>query len=175
MPRLLFPPRGLVEQNSPFIIGRRRSAAQVFAEVDAPLHRRALLYRLAPAGDIGEIVERLTERLGDQHPGPRGHISDRIFVDNVFSRLQPPLQDAQAAVVFVGVALVRIGMLPLSVVDVVAELAGHRAEIADLPEQPLEGLLAAAAALRHEAAGLLGEVDQDRAGFENRHGPSSAS
>src|SRR5207237_792489 len=52
-----------------------------------------------------------------------------------------------------------------------AELAGHRAEIADLPEQPLQGFLPAASGLRHEPPGALGQMDQDGAGFENRHRP----
>src|SRR5260370_40906093 len=42
-----------------------------------------------------------------------------------------------------------------------AQLAGHRAEIADLPEQPFEALFAAAPDLRHEAPGLFREVDKD--------------
>src|SRR5260370_29505783 len=50
-----------------------------------------------------------------------------------------------------------------------AQLAGHRAEIADLPEQPFEALFAAAPGLRHEAPGLFREVDKDRTRFEHRH------
>src|SRR5260370_39833694 len=50
-----------------------------------------------------------------------------------------------------------------------AQLAGHRAEIAALPEQPFEALFAAAPGLRHEAPGLFREVDKDRTRFEHRH------
>src|SRR5271170_1547020 len=50
-----------------------------------------------------------------------------------------------------------------------AELAGHRAEIADLPEQPFQGFFAAAPGLRHEVSNLFREVDKDRTRFENRH------
>src|SRR5580765_8470896 len=48
------------------------------------------------------------------------------------------------------------------------DLAGHRPEPAHLPHQPFEHRhLAAQIALRPELAGLLSEVDEDRAGFED--------
>src|SRR4051794_815471 len=59
-------------------------------------------------------------------------------------------------------------MLALRIVDEMAELSGHRAEIADLPEQPFQHFFASAPRRRHEATGFLGEMDQDRAGFEDR-------
>src|SRR6516225_8641153 len=62
-------------------------------------------------------------------------------------------------------------MLTLCVIDEVAELPGHWAEIADLPEQPLQALLAAAPALGHEPPGPLGEMDQDRTRFEHWERP----
>src|SRR5205807_6421930 len=61
--------------------------------------------------------------------------------------------------------------LALRVIDEVAELAGHRAEIADLPEQPFQHFLAGPLALRHELPAPLSEVDQDRTGFEDRQRP----
>jgi hypothetical protein len=48
-----------------------------------------------------------------------------------------------------------------------AELAGHRALVADLPEQPLYQLLAAGRVGRREASGLPGEIEQDRARLEH--------
>ena len=50
-----------------------------------------------------------------------------------------------------------------------ADLAGHRTEVADLPEQPLEDCLAALRIARHELPGFLGKVDEDRARFEHRY------
>src|SRR5258707_719885 len=77
----------------------------------------------APARDVGELVERLAERARDQHPRPGRHVGDRIVADDEFPPLQPVLQDAETAVVFVGVALVRVGVLALRIVDEMAELA----------------------------------------------------
>jgi hypothetical protein len=58
----------------------------------------------------------------------------------------------------------------LNLVDgVVAEmivLAGHRPEIAHLPEQPLDRLVAAAQIARDELSGLVGEIEEDRARLE---------
>ena len=62
--------RGLIEQDPPLVLARRRRAAQLLAEIDPRLHGGALLDRLAPARDVGKFVERLPERFGDQHPGP---------------------------------------------------------------------------------------------------------
>ena len=47
-------------------------------------------------------------------------------------------------------------------------LAGHRAEPAHLPEQPLDLFGARTQIAGEELAGLLGEIEQDGAGFEHR-------
>jgi hypothetical protein len=47
-------------------------------------------------------------------------------------------------------------------------LPGHRPEAADLPEEPLQRVVAAVHVVRQEPAGFLGEVLQDRAGLEDR-------
>src|SRR5215472_4598034 len=163
--------RGLVEQDPPFGVARRGRAAQLLAEIDAALHRWALLDRLAPPRDPGKIVERLAQWLGDQHPGPRRHVGDRILVENELAAAQPALEHPEAAVVLVGIALVRVRVLARRVIDEMAQLPGHRAEIADLPEEPLQALLAATPAQRHEPSGPLGEMDQDGARLEERHRP----
>ena len=129
----------------------------------------------APASDIWKIIERLAQRLGNQHPRPRRHIGDRVIVEDKFAPVEPAFEHAEAAIVFVGIALVRIGVLALRVVDKMAELPGHRPEIADLPEQPFESFLTPAPGLRHKPSRLFGQMDQDRARFENRHRPSGSS
>ncbi len=54
----------------------------------------------------------------------------------------------------------------------VMRLAEHRADAAHLEHQPLERLVAAAQVGGQKAAGLGGEVDEDRARFEQRDRPS---
>src|ERR1700736_1783693 len=102
---------GLVEQYRALGVGRRGGSAQLLAEVDAALDRRAVAHRGAPARDIGEFLDRLAERLGDQHPRPRGHVGDRILAEDELAPIEPAVEHAETAVVFVGVALVRIGVL----------------------------------------------------------------
>src|SRR2546430_12424015 len=38
-------------------------------------------HRRSPARHIREIVERLPQRFGDQHPGPGCHVGDRILAE----------------------------------------------------------------------------------------------
>ena len=59
------------------------------------------------------------------------------------------------------------------VVAEVTGLAGHRAEVADLPEQPLVHLDAARDSRRVELAGLVAEILQDGARLEDRDRPAA--
>jgi hypothetical protein len=164
-------PGCLIEKDPPLLFAWRGRATQLFAQIHPSLHRRALLDRVAPAGDVGELVERLAERFGDQHPWPARHIGYRVVVEGEVAVSEAAFEHTETAVVLVGIALAGIRMLTLSVIDEVAELPGHRTEIADLPEQPLQALFAGAPALRHEPPGPLGEMDQDRARLEHRQRP----
>jgi hypothetical protein len=62
-------------------------------------------------------------------------------------------------------------MLAFRVIDEMAELAGHRPEIADLPEQPLHHFLPGAPARRHEPPAALGQMQEDRARLEHADRP----
>src|SRR5216683_2458964 len=157
---------GLVEEDPPLLVGGRGRAAPLLAEVDAALDRWAIPDRRAPARNIGKFVERLAQRLRYQHPRPARHVDDRIIADDEFAALQPALQDAEAAIVFVGIALVRIGVPALGVIDEMAELAGHRPEIADLPEQPFRDLLTGAPTCRQKPTAALGQMQEDGARFK---------
>ena len=66
-----------------------------------------------------------------------------------------------------------IRVLARRIIDKMAELARHRAEIADLPEQPFQALLPATTALRHELPSPLGQVDQDGTRLEHGHRPAT--
>ena len=52
-----------------------------------------------------------------------------------------------------------------------AVLAGHRAERAHLPKEPLRYVGTGARFRRQKLAGLLGEILEDGAGFENLQRP----
>ena len=94
-----------------------------------------------------------------------------------YSRLRQPLvQHAMQALDLVGVALDRVGQLLRRVGREMVVLAEHRPDPAHLEHQPLQAGEPVARVGRDQLPGLLGEVDQDRAGLEQRHrrppGPS---
>ena len=95
------------------------------------------------------IVSRQRARLGKSSSGwPSGraistHIGDRVVAEDETTTLEPTLENPKAAVVLVGITLMRIGVVARRIIDEMAELAGHRTEIADLPEQPFEALFPA--------------------------------
>ena len=60
------------------------------------------------------------------------------------------------------------------VVAEVMVLPGHRAEPAHLPERPLDRVVAAVEIRRQKFSGLLGEIQQHRAGLEDRDRLSAA-
>jgi len=64
---------------------------------------------------------------------------------------------------FLQVTLFRVGRLALVVFHEVVNLAEHRAGSAHLPHQPFDRAIALRAILGEQLAGLVGEVDQDRA------------
>src|SRR5262249_17191199 len=66
------------------------------------------------------------------------------------------------------VAVDRVRHLLRRILAEMMVLAGHRAEPAHLPEEPLQHLGAAAEIARDEAAGLLGEIEKYGARFEER-------
>ena len=82
--------------------------------------------------------------------------------------VEPRLEHAEQALGFVAIALERalVGDLAPGEFVEVADLAEHRSDDGHLEEHPLDGLVAARRIGRHQLAGLVGEIEQDRAGFE---------
>ena len=76
---------------------------------------------------------------------------------------KPAIEHAKEPVGLLDMALHGVGNALRRVLHEVVVLAGHGSEAAHLPEHPLERCLAAAHVGADEAAGLLGEIDEDRA------------
>ena len=105
------------------------------AEINRALYRRAVLDQLAPASNVGEGVQRGPQRFGDQHPGPGDHIANRVVVaEDIRPTVELALQHPDTAVIFIGVAGVRIRVFAGRIIDEMAELAGHRPLVSGLPE-----------------------------------------
>jgi hypothetical protein len=81
---------------------------------------------------------------------------------------QPGFQHAQQALGFGDIAIARTLVLVLAAGELVeeADLAEHRADRGHLEEHPGQGLVALGRILGQELAGLLRQIDQDRAGLE---------
>src|ERR1043166_3961718 len=77
----------------------------------------------------------------------------------------PPLVErAVEPVRFFQIALLGVRRLALVVFHEVMDLAEHRPRAAHLPHQPFDGTVPRLAGFRQQPAGLVAEIDQDRAG-----------
>ena len=109
--------------------------------------------------------------MGDD-PRIARHVGDSVFAADEVAPAQSAVEDVVKAAGFVLVAADGVGDLFRRVFAEVVVLAEHRAESAHLPHQPLDGVGASAEVLGDEAAGFVGEVKQDGAGFKDGEGRS---
>ena len=95
-------------------------------------------------------------------------IRDREIASQVFRFAEALVDHAVDALGLVGVAVDRVleflGRIPAEMM----RLAEHRADTRHLEHQPLDDVVLSARVRRHQLAGLLGQVHQDRARLENR-------
>src|SRR5204863_4194350 len=82
---------------------------------------------------------------------------------------EPLVEHAIKSIDLVAIALNGVGEFLHCIVAEVIVLSGHGAEIAHLPEQPLDALGAPAQLARQEPAGFLRKIEQYRAGLEQRN------
>ena len=115
--------------------------------------------------------EVLAHPLGEPDPADAGHVGNGIAAGQKLAPGKPRVHHAEQAVDLVGVAGDGVGDRFRRVTAEVIGLAGHRAEPADLPEQPLLDGDARALLARIKFAGLAAEILQDGAGLENRDRP----
>src|SRR4051794_11202977 len=127
-------------------------------------------HRLVPALDVGVVGEADLVPLMPPGPAEDREIGDRHLVACRELRLPETLvEDAVKPVRFLRVALEAVtSVLLLLDLEEVMHLSRHRPEPAHLPHQPFQHRhLLSQIALRPELAGLLAEINQDRARFEN--------
>ncbi len=101
-------------------------------------------------------------------PRVAGDVGDGEFIRDELAPFEPLVQHAVQARRFLHIAVDRIGQFLRRVHREVPVLARHGAEPAHLPEEPLRHHRAAAQVLGPQAAGLLCNVLQHRARFEDR-------
>src|SRR5665213_61875 len=145
-----------------------------FADRESGLHRRPRTNFGIPALDVRIIVERKPLRLVGHGPGKAGDVGNRIVAGDVSAglaklRIEHPIKPGR----LVAIARDGVGNFLLRIEREMAVLAEHRTKPAHLPHQPLRDLGSAAHVLREKSAGLVGEINQDRARFKNRKWPSA--
>jgi hypothetical protein len=143
----------------PLVVGQYR---------DAALHRRPRRDRIMPALDRGIFGEVDAAPVGVAHPREGGDVGNAVFVAGQVARLvEAMVEHTVQPLDLVGVPLDRIGQLFERVGREMVPLPEHRADTAHLEHQPFEADVARRGVLRDQfAAGLLGEIDQDRTRFE---------
>ena len=142
--------------------------ATLVAVCDPALHAEPCAHRLVPAMDVREIFELLALLVVVHEPGIDRHVGDRVIARDPLAFGERAFQYTVETVHLVGVALDAIGHLLRGELAEVVGLARHRAESADLPEEPLQHPVAALRFLRQEAAGALGQIHEDGTRFKDR-------
>src|SRR6185437_5587446 len=153
-------------------VGKGRS--RPFRDLQPALHRRARQATFEPGGDMPEAVERhevagTVEANEVARPAEQGNVGNAVFLLH-----HPPpsvemlLEYAEQAPRFRDVALERtlVGDLLAGKFVEIADLAEHRPDAAHLEMYPLDGLVSARSVGRQQLTGFLGEILQDRPGFE---------
>src|SRR6266849_8357086 len=138
--------------------------------LEAALGAGARHHRLVPALDVRVVGEVDLMALVPPSPPQDREIGDRyVIAAGELHIAEALVEDAVEPV-----RLLHIALEPIAAVGFVlhlqemVDLAGHRPKPAHLPHQPFEHRhLAPHVALRPELAGLLAEINEDRAGFEN--------
>ena len=122
-----------------------------------------------------EVVHMLALLLPAIDPANASHVGDRIFAGEEFAVGEPFVHHAIEPIHFVNIAGNGIGNCLAGIVLEMMHLPAHRPDAADLPEQPLVNLDAAALVGGIELAGLATKILQDGAGLEDRDRPPTRS
>src|SRR5437867_1590343 len=152
----------------------RAGSALAQRHLEAALRPRPRHHRLVPALDVGIVGEVDLMALVPPGPAEDGEIGDRhLRAGGIRHLAQPLVEDAVEPARLLHVALEAVAAVRLLLdLQEMVHLSGDRPEPAHLPHQPFEHRhLAAQIALRPELAGLLAEINQDRAGFEDADRP----
>ncbi|CEE82426.1 hypothetical protein XAC2852_820143 [Xanthomonas citri pv. citri] len=160
----------LAEQVLALFIAERlaRIGIDLLLERVGALGRRARGDGVVPALQMGEGGVVGFEVAIDFDPRIAGHVGNAVVVAGQEGVVGQALVEHAMQATHLGVvALDRVRNLFRCIDVEVTHLTAHRAQPAHLPEQPLQCSDPAAGIARQEAAGLLGQIQQDRAGLEH--------
>src|SRR5687768_9567578 len=156
----------LAEQDLAFLFAGD-GPAQISQHLHAALYRRALGDLVEPDLQMRKVRQHDALVLPAAQPGEGGDVGDGILTATQPGALrQPPIDHAIEAFGLVAVAVDRIFDLLRRIHAKVMRLAQHGPYTAHLEHQPLQNLVLGAVGLWHQLTRLRGQVDQDRARFE---------
>ena len=124
-------------------------------------------------GEVGDTHQaaRLVEADEVAYPGESGDIGDRVLLAGEPAQLpQLLVQHAQQTLRLRDVAVPRTLVLVVPAGELVEEpdLTEHRSDASHLEHEPLDHVVAGRRVVRQETSGLVREIDEDRAGLEQR-------
>src|SRR6185312_10618516 len=143
-------------------------------DLEAPLDGGPLKPALEPGGNLLQFAEgdefaRAVKVDEIAHPAEHRDVGDGVVAAHDPGSLREArLDDRENALGLVAIAVERTLVLDLPAGEFVekADLAEHRADRGHLEEQPLDRLVAPRGISGDELARLLGEIEEDRARFE---------
>src|SRR5690349_22919797 len=139
-------------------------------------YRRSCQETLQHASDVGEILDAdqvagLVEADQVTHPRKSRDVGNGVaLAHDPVAPLQTAIEDLEQALAFVDVAITGTLVFVVLAGEFVekTELAEHRPDTAHLKHQPLKGLVTRCRLLRQQLPALVGEVNQNRPGLEQR-------
>ena len=132
-------------------------------------HRRPVRDLVEPALEVREVGPGDALVLPRAQPGEDGDVGDAVVgAAEVLAVGQALVHHAVEPAGLVGVAVDGVGDLLGRIDAKVVRLTEHRADAAHLEHQPLQHLVLATRRRRQKAPALAGQVEQDRARFEER-------
>src|SRR5258708_791600 len=170
----LVPPRPIsrVTGYLPILAGSGSSMVPCLLTSSRDWHFHSLHYRgpradyVVPALDVGEVGQFDLVPFMARHPRIGGNVRHRVFRSEPFVRAQMSVHDPIQPAGLLAVALDRVLHRLRRGTQEMVYLAEHRADAAHLEHQPLDCLEAPGFLLRQETPGLVRQIQQDCAGFE---------
>src|SRR3954447_19614431 len=168
---LLHDGSGLAEQQLAFFLGSDRRLAVIRIDLlglGVGAHGGGpLADGLEPALEMREVVDVLALVLVRHDPGIARHVGNGVIAGDELAIGEALVEYAIQPVGLVDIAVDGVLDLFLGVVREVMVLPRHRAQPAHLPESPLDRVVAAKEIGGEKLAGLIGEIQQHRAGLED--------
>src|SRR5262245_28502298 len=135
--------------------------------IQPALHRGPRSDEIEPAFEVWQTIEREARPLVAAHPAEGCDVGYRIGAREIFIRGQPVIEHLEQTATLTVITIDRVWNLLRRVAEEYVRLPHHRTDARHLKHEPLDDERAPLRIVRHELAGLLREIHEDRAAFEH--------